>query len=48
MAAEERPTVVGVPLRTPAALSDTPAGSEPPTTENVYGAVAPVAVTVCA
>lgn len=41
------PPAVGVPLRTPADDSVTPAGSEPATTAKVYGAIPPLAVTVC-
>ena len=40
----EVPGAVGVPLIAPLADSDTPAGSEPPLTENVYPPVPPVAV----
>jgi hypothetical protein len=40
------PAAVGVPLRTPAEVSVTPAGSVPLETANVYGDCPPVAVIV--
>ena len=42
----EVPAVVGVPLRTPAADKLRPAGSVPGGTDQVYGIVPPVAVSV--
>src|SRR4051812_29134546 len=40
------PGVFGVPETTPAVLSVTPAGNEPATTANAYGAAPPAAVSV--
>ena len=41
------PTVVGIPLITPAGESDRPAGKDPPASDHVYGVVPPVADSVC-
>jgi hypothetical protein len=41
------PVVVGVPLNTPALDKLSPAGTAPVVTDHVYGAVPPVAASVC-
>ena len=43
---EDVPTPVGVPLMTPPALRDKPAGKDPLPNAHVYGAVPPCAVSV--
>ena len=42
------PATVGVPVSSPAADSDSPAGSAPALTTNVCGPTPPTAVSVCA
>ena len=42
----EVPTVVGVPLSTPAVLSESPAGSVPEASDQKYGCVPPAAASV--
>ena len=44
---EKFPAAVGVPLKTPAEESVTPAGSAPPVTAHVYGVFPPVAASDC-
>jgi hypothetical protein len=40
------PALAGVPLSTPAELSESPAGSEPALLDQVYGEVPPLAASV--